>query len=214
MKYSLVVFDWDGTLVDSTHHIVECIRMASAATGADFPGVDAAMNIIGLGMKEAIVDMFGERDQAFIDEFRAAYSDHFFSLPASRSDLFFGVLELLQQLRGSGLKVAIATGKSRRGMDRALLQMALQDMFHAVKCADETASKPDPMMLQQLLEEFNLRPEQAVMIGDTEYDMAMAAGIGMPRIAVSYGAHVRERLRPFAPEAIVHCASDLMGVLV
>ena len=214
MKYELVIFDWDGTLADSTQHIVECIREASAVTGVEFPGVDAALNIIGLGMQEAIVDMFGERDQAFIDGFRAAYSNHFFRSPANRSDLFAGVLDLLHQLRGCGLKMALATGKSRRGMDRALLQMELQDMFHAVKCADETASKPDPLMLQQLLEEFNLSPEQAVMVGDTEYDMAMAASIGMPRIAVSYGAHIEDRLRPFAPEAIVHSAAELIHSLI
>ncbi len=214
MKYDLVIFDWDGTLADSTHHIVECIRVASEVTGVEFPGVDASLNIIGLGMQEAVVDLFGERNQDFINRFREAYSTHFFSAPISSDDLFTGVLEMLLQIKAKGSLIAVATGKSRRGMDRALQQMGLVEMFHSVKCADETSSKPDPMMLLELLAEFNLAPEQAVMVGDTEYDMDMAARIGMPRIGVSYGAHHEDRLHPYGPAAIVHSANDLMANLI
>ncbi len=214
MKYDLVIFDWDGTLADSTSHIVDCIRFACEVTKEAFPGEDAARNIIGLGMHEALVQLFGDRDQEFFDIFRVAYSDHFFRAPMSRDDLFEGAIATLQKLKEQGCRLAIATGKSRRGMDRALEQLELGGYFAGVKCADETRSKPDPLMLQLLLEEHDVETARAVMIGDTEYDMEMASKIGMPRIGVNYGAHSVDRLLPHAPEAVVGSPLELLKVLI
>ncbi|OZG71306.1 phosphatase [Hahella sp. CCB-MM4] len=213
MKYELVIFDWDGTLADSTGHIVDCIRYACEVTKEGFPGEDAARNIIGLGMHEALLQLFGDRTPEFIDTFRAAYSDHFFRAPMSRDDLFDGAIDTLQQLKDRGCRLAIATGKSRRGMDRALEQLGMGEFFIGVKCADETRSKPNPLMLQMLLEEQRVDPGQAVMIGDTEYDMEMALKIGMPRIGVNYGAHDADRLLSYRPESVISSPVELLDIL-
>ncbi|WP_020408420.1 HAD family hydrolase [Hahella ganghwensis] len=214
MKYELVIFDWDGTLADSTGHIVDCIRHACEVTREEFPGSEASRNIIGLGMHEALVQLFGERDQRFIDRFRTAYSEYFFRAPMSREDLYEGAVETLERLQSMGCQLAIATGKSRRGMDRALEQLDLLQYFSGIKCADETRSKPDPLMLEQLLDEHKVIPQRAVMIGDTEYDMNMAFKIGMPRIGVDYGAHAPDRLAAFGPEAIIAAPLELLELVM
>lgn len=213
MKYKLLIFDWDGTLADSAQHIVDCVKVACKATGEIFPGREAAKNIIGLGMREALFELFGERDEAFAQAFRKAYSSHFFSAPLSRTDLFPGAIEVLEECRQLGYQLAIATGKSRKGMNQALKAMQLEDWFHAVRCADETTSKPDPLMLRELLREFSLDAHQALMIGDTEYDMDMAKRINMPRIAVSYGAHDIERMRIYEPEGIANKPTDILDII-
>ena len=213
MKYKLLIFDWDGTLADSAQHIVECIKVACEATDETFPGREAAKNIIGLGMREALTELFGERDDDFAQAFRGAYSSHFFSSPPTRADLFPGIIEVLEEFRALGYRLAIATGKSRRGISLSLQGMQLESWFDAVRCADETCSKPDPLMLRELLEEFDLASEQALMIGDTEYDMDMAKRVNMPRIAVSYGAHDIERMRIYEPEGIANQPSDLVEMI-
>jgi phosphoglycolate phosphatase len=213
MKHKLLIFDWDGTLVDSAHHIVDCIKVACKATGEIFPGQEAAKNIIGLGMHEALVELFGARDEKFTKAFRRAYSEHFFATELDRGNLFPGVLEALEELRGMGYQLAIATGKSRLGMDRVLKSMHMETCFSAIRCADETSSKPDPLMLRELLKEFELATDQAVMIGDTEYDMDMAKRINMPRIAVSYGVHEIERMRVFEPGGIADTPLELVDVI-
>lgn len=213
MKHRLLIFDWDGTLVDSRRHIVDSVKAACSATGERFPGEEATSFIIGLGMHEALTKLFGLRDEEFIRVFREAYSKHFFSIPPDRNDLFPGALLALQEFRHLGYYLAIATGKSRRGMDIALQAMEMEHWFKGVRCADETRSKPDPQMLSELLELFNLRPDQALMIGDTEYDMDMAKRMDMPRVAVSYGVHNIDRLRCFEPSGIADKPLELVGIV-
>ncbi len=213
MRKQLVIFDWDGTLADSTAHIVDCIKVACMATDEPFPGATAAKEIIGLGMREALTQLFGQRSETFVQTFRRAYSSHFFSAPMSRADLFDGVVEMLENLSAQGFSLAVATGKSRHGMERALRELDLENAFAAIRCADETQSKPNPQMLHELLAEFKLQPAEAVMIGDTEYDMAMAQTIDMPRIAVTYGAHHIARLQTYQPMAVVESPGQLVKVL-
>lgn len=213
MKYRMLVFDWDGTLMDSVPHIVDCIRGACTVTGAPFPGESAARHIIGLGMREALDALFGPRDEVFVNAFKEAYSRHFFSRPSRREDLFPGVLDVLAMLRSGGGQVAVATGKSWRGMQQALSDLALSDWFDAVQCADQTASKPDPLMLNQLLSRFDCSPEEALMVGDTTFDLEMASRAGMPCIGVSYGAHEERVLRAHGPLEVVSDLRQILGYI-
>lgn len=156
--------------------------------------------IIGLGLPEAIHELYPHLDLPARMELREAYAKHFLTLDEMQpSDFFPGVMDVLGKLKEDGHTLAIATGKSRKGLDRILDVFGLADFFHATRCADETASKPDPLMLNELLSEFSVVASEAVMIGDTEYDMDMARRIDMPRIAVSYGAHHIDRLHVYEP---------------
>ncbi|WP_431688660.1 HAD family hydrolase [Hahella sp. NBU794] len=212
--YKLLIFDWDGTLADSTSHIVDCLEVVSKKMQTPFPGREAAKNIIGLGLSEAIVELFGIEDQMFVDGFKEAYSAQFLLAEITRSGLYPGVIDMLGYLREAKYLTAVATGKSRRGMDRALNAMDMSEYFDAVRCADETRSKPDPLMLQELLDAFSLRPHEAVMVGDTEYDMEMAMRLGMDRIAMSHGAHQVSRLQKYRPVAVADNVAELQKLFL
>lgn len=196
----LFIFDWDGTLSDSTAKITCAMQMAARDLGWPVLADHAVHNIIGLGLPEAMASLYPQRSPAQYQQLRNAYAGHFLALDeAQPSEFFPGVLETLANLRQQGHILTVATGKSRAGLDRILGALGVAELFSATRCADETASKPHPLMLEQLLAEFALAAEDAVMIGDTEYDMEMARRIAMPRIAVSYGAHHIDRLRSYDP---------------
>lgn len=198
----LLIFDWDGTLSDSTGKITHAMQLATEDMGWPIPDDKTVHNIIGLGLPEAIRVLFPQvSDQEELVRVRERYAFHFLYLDQQQSSaLFPTVLETLENLQSSGHQLAIATGKSRRGLDRILTNLGMTTFFHGSRCADETMSKPHPLMLEQLLAEFSTVAEDAVMIGDTEYDMDMARQINMPRIAVSYGAHHLDRLHIYEPE--------------
>lgn len=204
------IFDWDGTLCDSTAKIVSCMHQASDAqrlprlTDAD------VQNIIGLGLPEAIQTLYPELEPDGVQAMRAAYADHFIAADSEPSRMFPNSVSTLERLLNDGHHIAVATGKSRIGLDRVLLSVGMQDVFHATRCSDETASKPHPMMLHELLAELKIPVEESVMIGDTEFDMDMARRADMPRIAVDYGAHHISRLMPYEPAL---CASDIRDIL-
>jgi phosphoglycolate phosphatase len=204
------IFDWDGTLCDSTAKIVSC--MHQAAHGLNLPALSdlEVQNIIGLGLPEAIQTLYPELDTLGVDAMRQAYADHFNASDTTPAELFANTEHTLERLLDDGHKIAVATGKSRAGLDRVLASMGMSSVFHATRCSDETASKPHPLMLQQLLEEMRVPVEEAVMIGDTEFDMEMARRADMPRIAVDYGAHHISRLKPYQPAL---CVSDIRDVL-
>lgn len=172
---------------------------------------EAVHNIIGLGLPEAIHTLFPVSSQAERSQLRDLYASHFVRLDEKQaSDFFPAVPETLAELRKQGHQLAVATGKSRKGLDRILRDLAMHDYFDATRCADETASKPHPLMLEELLSFFGVAAADAVMIGDTEYDMEMAKVIGMPRIAVSYGAHHINRLHPYKPELCLDKFDELL----
>lgn len=206
----LFIFDWDGTLCDSLDKIVHATQAAAADVGLPPPTAASVQNIIGLSLPRAINQVFPGISQAQLDALLRLYAKHFLDDTEHSMRFYPGVQQTLDALHQAGHHIAIATGKSRRGLDRLLDAMELQDYFHSSRCADETASKPNPRMLQELLEEFSLTPEQAVMVGDTEYDMEMAQAIAMPRIAVSYGAHHIGRLKAYQP---VLCLDDFDQLL-
>lgn len=209
----LLIFDWDGTLCDSLSRIVHCLRCAAESVGLPPPSELDARNIVGLGMVDALTTLFPDIAREQIDAMRDSYSLHFVEADREPSPFFSGVSETLWRLKEQGYLLTVATGKSRRGLDRVLRARQLEQFFDGTRCADETAGKPDPLMLIELMKEFECPPEESIMIGDTEYDLAMAANAGMSSIGVSYGAHDPGRLHQYRPLACLEKFSDVEMVV-
>lgn len=200
MRYRLVIFDWDGTLMDSVGRIVAC--MQAAARDAEWGELSAASvrEIIGLGLPEAIAALCPGIDAERAERLRGRYAWHFVEGSDEPMRFFAGVEEGLAALHGrAGQRLAVATGKSRRGLDRAFRETGSGRWFHASRTADETLSKPHPLMLRELLDELGVGVGEAVMVGDTEYDLEMARALGMDRVAVTWGVHAPERLDASRP---------------
>lgn len=195
----LLIFDWDGTLSDSAPKIVRCVQQAAESTGFEVLDDDSVRNIIGLGLPEAIKVLYPDLALSERERIREKYVEHFLASDQEPSPFFDGVIEGLHKLRDQHYQMAVATGKSRRGLERVLDKLAMQHFFDGSRCADETESKPSPLMLNELLHEFKKAPSEALMIGDTEYDMGMAERAHVERVAVSYGAHHIDRLKPYKP---------------
>lgn len=220
MRHRLLVFDWDGTLMDSEAHIIHCMVSAFADLGLPVPEANAIRNVIGLGLVEAVAGLFHrapDRDSAqwtaMVEPLAQAYRRHFFADTTSPADLFPQVVETLELLANQGYLMSVATGKSRRGLDKVLRETDLGHFFIATRCADETFSKPHPEMLNQLLDYAGIEPREAVMIGDTEYDLLMARNAGTDAIGVCYGVHEPQRLRNLEPLACLEQIADLPGFL-
>ncbi len=188
-NYQLVIFDWDGTLIDSAAEIVHAMQLAIAETGLDPRRDEQIRRLIGLGLQDVFLRLYPELGAPDMQALGASYRRLFGSTPRVYGQAFAGVADELQQLRSAGFSLAVATGKSRRGLDRALADVGWGEHFHATRCADETASKPDPLMLEELLWELQVEPGQALMVGDTSYDMEMARRAGVDAVGVSWGVH-------------------------
>ena len=204
------IFDWDGTISDSASKIIQCLQMAAEDNKLPALSDASVKNIIGLGLPEAIKTLYPTIDHDRVEKLAKSYSVHFMEQDKSPSPFFPLAMETLTQLRDDNFILAIATGKSRRGLNRVLSNLSLNGFFHYSRCADETASKPNPKMLEELLEESACDVNEAVMIGDTEWDMLMANKIGMRKIAVNYGAHSKERLEKCSPEMQIECFSQIL----
>lgn len=211
-RYDLIAFDWDGTLFDSTALIVGCIQAAVRDVGGEPPSRERAAWVIGMGLAQALAhvapDVPPERQPLLVERYR----HHWFAQQHAVT-LFEGVLPLLNDLRARGHWLAVATGKSRRGLDVALQTVALQGVFHASRTADETASKPHPQMLLELMDELDVPPERTLMIGDTTHDLLMAQQAGCDAVAVTYGAHPHDDLRALQPRFVAHTVAELHGWL-
>ena len=208
----LFIFDWDGTLSDSKAKITHSMQYAACDMGWEPLEDHLIHNIIGLGLPEAILHLYPQVSDVERARLRDFYAAHFIRLDEEKSSDFFPLVpETLEALRSQGHILTIATGKSRKGLDRILGDLDMTDYFDATRCADETASKPHPLMLEELLAHFNVGAGDAVMIGDTEYDMEMAMRIAMPRIAVSYGAHHIDRLHQYKPELCLDQFDQLLA---
>ncbi|MDO6568815.1 HAD-IA family hydrolase [Alteromonas sp. 1_MG-2023] len=214
MRYKLVIFDWDGTLMDSADKIINCMQIAAKHCDLSIPSADAVSHIIGISLKPAIKQLFDIDDDALAERLVLAYKEAFVSHDVTPCPLFNGVEGLLSALKSEGTILAVATGKARRGLDRAWSQTGTGHFFSASRCADDAQSKPSPDMLLQILDELNISAQDAVMIGDTTYDMQMAKSIGMHRVGVSYGVHAQVHLEALAPQAIVHSISELQAFLL
>ena len=205
-KIELIIFDWDGTLFDSVGQIVASLQYAAQLFEQPLTD-DAAKSIIGLGLPEVMQILFPQVPHLQQDILQC-YADHY--VANSKGDAWFqGVAELLADLKQQGIKLAVATGKSRKGLDRVLTQTQSHDLFDITRAASETKSKPHPLMLEEILAEMQVSIDSAIMVGDTSYDLEMAQNLNMPRIGVSYGVHSIDTLQQYQPLAIVHNLQEL-----
>jgi phosphoglycolate phosphatase len=207
-RFELIVFDWDGTLIDSAGAIVACIQAACRDLGLPVPDHERASHVIGLGLADALAHAVPTLPSAEYGRLAERYRVHFLARD-SALPLFPGTRALLGGLRGRGHALAIATGKSRAGLARALEQAALAPLFLATRCADQTAPKPAPDMLLELMDELGVKPARTVMIGDTSHDLRMAAAAGVASLAVTYGAHPVGALAACEPLALLHSVAEL-----
>ena len=206
-RIRFIVFDWDGTLMDSESQIVSCLHGAIADLGLAPLSDDTVKNVIGLGLREAIDMLVPGQDDKFRSAFVAAYRKHWVSHEGS--DLFGGAREVLDLLREQNFLLAVATGKARNGLIRVLEQTGLTGYFDATRCADETLSKPHPQMLQELMQQVGVAGQHTLMVGDTEYDMEMATQARAGKVAVCSGVHSAERLQRHAP---LVCLDDVTAM--
>jgi len=207
--YELLIFDWDGTIIDSEALIISCMQAAAEEVGVEAPQDETVRNIIGLGLPEAIMRIFPDADHVFVEKMRIAYAQRFMQADPTKTHLFPGVRETLERLQAKGYRLAVATGKSRRGLDRVFAETGLGALFEVSKCADETTSKPDPHMLDEIIWLTGVDRKKALMIGDTEYDLLMGNNAGIDTVAVSYGAHHIDRLTVLGPVKEIHHFPDL-----
>jgi phosphoglycolate phosphatase len=213
LRFDLIAFDWDGTLYDSTRLIVRCIQAAVIDVGGAKPSENDAAWVIGLGLAEALARAAPDVPKEKYAELGARYRYHYLQ---HQDDLvlFDGVLQMLDALRARGHKLAVATGKSRRGLNEALKSMALRDRFDASRTADETFGKPHPRMLLELMEELDIPAERTLMIGDTTHDLQLALNAGCASVGVSYGAHEPESFDVLKPLFVAHSVASLEAWLL
>ncbi|WP_110959389.1 HAD family hydrolase [Acidovorax sp. ST3] len=207
-RFDLIAFDWDGTLFDSTAIIVRCIQAAVRDVGGTVPTDKEAAYVIGMGLMQALAHAAPDVPPAKYIELGNRYRFHYLQHQDDLS-LFDGVLPLLNDLRERGHLLAVATGKSRRGLDEALHTVQLKGVFDGSRTADQTAGKPHPLMLQELMAEFDVAPERLLMIGDTTHDLQMAVNAGCASVGVSYGAHEPHAFHALKPLAVVHSVREL-----
>lgn len=207
-QFDLIAFDWDGTLFDSTGIIVRCIQNAVVDVGGQRPSDKDAAYVIGLGLMQALAHAAPDVPREKYPELGARYRHHYLQHQNDIS-LFAGVLPLLSGLRERQHLLAVATGKSRRGLDEALQAVELRGMFDGSRTADETAGKPDPRMLHELMAEWGVPPQRTLMIGDTTHDLQMALNAGCASVGVSYGAHEPDAFHVLQPRAVVHSVQEL-----
>ena len=207
-NFDLIAFDWDGTLFDSTKIIVRCIQAAVRDVGGTAPTDEAAAYVIGLGLMQALAHAAPDVPSEKYPELGARYRHHY-ALHADDLSLFDGVLPLLDALKARGHLLAVATGKSRRGLDDALRSVELKGVFDGSRTADETAGKPDPRMLHELMVQFDVLPQRVLMVGDTTHDLQMALNAACPSVGVSYGAHEPEAFVALSPRYVAHSVQSL-----
>ena len=212
--YQLIIFDWDGTLMDSAAKIVSCMQPAAQQCDVPVPDAQAVGNIIGISLRPAIQILFDTQDEQLTDALFDGYKAAYLEKDITPCPLFEGTLELLSSLRQRDKTLAVATGKARRGLDRAWKNTQTGHFFTTSRTACEAASKPSSDMLEQILSETGISASDAIMIGDTVFDMQMAEQIGMDRLAVSYGVHDSDRLAAHNPVAIVNTVSEMRPILL
>lgn len=207
----LYIFDWDGTLCNSLDTIAAAV--VASATEVGLPVLTDAENksVIGLSLLGALKTLYPDLDDDSAQELVGLYRKHYLAIDLEApSQLYAGAIDLLERLKTEGHRVAVATGKNRQGLDRVLANLSLADVFDTTRCSDEARSKPHPLMLNQILDELNESPENAMMIGDTDFDLLMGSAAGMDSIGVSYGAHSIERLRAANPKRVIHHLLELL----
>lgn len=212
--YQCIIFDWDGTLMNSEARIVASIQTAAERAGFPVLPYDVSKQIIGLSLEKAILTLYPEADKGGVQSIATGYSDYFLTESEVPMLPFEGAEKMLQKFKSEGVQLAIATGKSRRGLDQVLSEVGFGHYFDITRTPVESESKPSPLMLKQILEILELEVSQAVMVGDTEFDMEMAQNIGMDRIALGHGVHELHRLEQYNPVASFHGLKELQDWLL
>jgi phosphoglycolate phosphatase len=212
-KFDLIAFDWDGTLFDSTAIIARCIQEAVRDVGGAVPSDTAASFVIGMALPQALAHAAPDVPKERYPELAARYRHHYM---AHQHDivLFEGVLGMLERLKSQQILLTVATGKSRRGLDEALRTVELQGLFDGSRTADETAGKPHPRMLHELMRQFGVDPARTLMVGDTTHDLQMAVNAGCPSVGVGYGAHPFGEFASLRPLFVAHSVAELQDWLL
>lgn len=213
-RFDLLVFDWDGTLVDSVGWIVESLNFAARDLGLEEPAERLARSVIGLSLDRAMGTLFPKTTESEIGALMAAYQRHYNSKPLGPEALFAGIPGMVDALRGAGYKLAVATGKTRQGLDHAMRSTGAEDWFDATRAAGETASKPDPLMLLQLLAELDVPAGRTLMVGDSAHDMQMAKNADIEAVGVFCGADGREEILSFQPLLGLEQTAELLRFLL
>ncbi len=212
-RFDLIIFDWDGTLVDTIDWIVNCLQSAAKQCSCAIPETQAARDVIGLSISKACSALFPGVDEETLTRLTASYQQAFMSRPISREDLFPGVYDMLVELKTSGYQLAVATGKTRAGLQQALQATATEALFSITRCSDETASKPDPLMLHEIIRHTNAENERSLMVGDSIHDLQMAMNAQISSIAVSCGAHPEDLLRQYNPLLCLQQPAELLNII-
>ncbi len=212
-RFDLIIFDWDGTLINSIDWIASCLQQAAVQCGIAVPETQAAKDVIGLSINNAMQTLFPEIDPLTQAQLVAYYSQLYSSKQISPDDLFPGVYPMLVELKASGYQLAVATGKTRVGLQKALKATGTEELFCVTRCADETASKPDPKMLLEIIQHTQAAKERTLMIGDSIHDLQMALNAPISAIAVSCGANSAELLQQYHPLLCLQQPTELLNII-
>ncbi len=213
-RFDLIVFDWDGTLINSIDWIASCLQRAAECCGCSVPDNQAAKNVIGLSIEQATYTLFPKADADLQQQLIRAYQEFYKAQEIGREHFFEGVYDMLLSLKQAGYFLAVATGKNRSALEQVLKTTATQDLFDITRCADETASKPAPKMLLEILEYCHIHSDRALMVGDTIFDLQMAQRAKMQAIAVACGAHPEQVLREYQPLLCLQQPAQLLNLLI
>lgn len=213
-EFELIVFDWDGTLMDSEARIVNCMKIAIDELNLSARTDNELRNVIGLGLKEALLTLYPKGTDETFNQLIEHYRQHFMFTDDTPTELFHGVAEMLKSLAERGHYLAVATGKGRIGLDQAMAETGVGDYFQVTRCADESRSKPHPQMLEEIMGFLGASPDTTLVVGDTEYDLQMAHNARASSLAVSYGVHEKERLLACQPLDCVDNMQELHGWLM
>lgn len=212
-RFDLIIFDWDGTLVDSIDWIVQCIQQAAAHYDCPAPESQAARDIIGLSIEQAIEVLLPDVDVNTRSKVVAHYGKSFFSKQMSQDDLFPGVYQMLQQFKLDGYRLAVATGKKSSGLALAIQATGVADLFCTTRCSDQTASKPDPLMIDEIVAELGVSKQRTLMVGDSVHDLQMALNAQVASVGVTCGAHSAEILKHYQPLRCLAYPTELIGII-
>ncbi len=212
-RFDLIVFDWDGTLMDSVDWITQCLIVAANEQNCRVPAKQEIRNIIGLSIHKSLDKLFPGLDEAARQKFISSYSRAFFSKKITEQDLFPGIKDMLLQLKQAGYQLAVATGKGRYGLDKAMQGTGLKSFFDITRCADETASKPRPDMLNDIIKELGVSKERTVIVGDSMHDLEMAINARVVSIAVLCGANSQKQMAPYNPLLNLQKTTELLQIL-
>ena len=212
-RFDLIIFDWDGTLIDSIDWITQCLQQAAVQCGRPAPQAQAAKDVIGLSINKAMQTLIPDADANTLAQLVACYSRNYLSKQISRDDLFPGAVDMLVQLNEQGYRLAFATGKTRAGLQQALQATGTEQLFCITRCSDETASKPDPRMLHEIIRHTHTAKERTLMVGDSIHDLQMALNAPISAIAVACGAHSAACLQQYQPLLCLQQPTELLNFI-